>query len=182
LSEQARDDAALLAAARDGDLDAFETLVRAYTGVVYAHAVRFFGDQTAAEDVAQEVWIKVYRSLSTFDERARFSTWLYRVTRNTCLDAVRAGKRRPVPTDFADTISAPGDLADDVTLTAAVESAMRTLMPEDREAFSAVALFGLSYAEAAEQLGVPAGTVKSRVFRARRTLAHMLGLGADGGA
>src|SRR5664279_2691492 len=158
------DDAALLAAARDGDLDAFEALVRAHTGTVYAHALRFFGDPSAAEGVAQEVWIKVYRSLATFDERARFSTWLYRITRNTCLDAVRAGKHRPVPSELVDTTPAPGDLAADVAMTTAVESAMRTLMPEDREAFSAVALFGLSYVEAASQLGVPAGTVKSRVF------------------
>ena len=176
------DDAALLAAARDGDLGAFEALVRAHTGEVYAHALRFFGDTTAAEDVAQEVWIKVFRSLATFDERARFTTWLYRVTRNTCLDAVRTGRRRPVPTDLADTTPAPGDLADEVTLTTSVETAMRTLLPEDREAFSAVALFGLSYAEAAVQLGVPAGTVKSRVFRARRGLAHSLGMSAGGGA
>jgi RNA polymerase sigma-70 factor (ECF subfamily) len=175
------DDAALLAAARDGDLDAFEALVRAHTGEVYAHALRFFGDTTVAEDVAQEVWIKVFRSLATFDERARFTTWLYRVTRNTCLDTVRAGKHRPVPTELADVTAAPGDLADDVVLTTAVEGAMKTLVPEDREAFSAVALFGLSYAEAASQLGVPAGTVKSRVFRARRSLAHALGMTAGGG-
>jgi RNA polymerase sigma-70 factor (ECF subfamily) len=176
------DDAALLAAARDGDLDAFEALVRKYSATVYAHALRFFGDPQAAEDVAQEVWIKVYRSLATFDDRARFTTWLYRVTRNTCLDAVRAGKHRPIPTELADTAPAPGDLADEVVLTTAVESAMRTLMPEDREALSAVALFGLSYSEAASQLRVPAGTVKSRVFRARRALAHALGLSTGRGA
>jgi RNA polymerase sigma-70 factor (ECF subfamily) len=176
------DDAALLAAAKDGDLDAFEGLVRAHTGAVYAHALRFFGDTASAEDVTQEVWIKVYRSLATFDDRARFTTWLYRVTRNTCLDAVRAGKHRPIPTEIADVIAAPGDLADNVSLTVAVEGAMKTLMPEDREAFSAVALFGLSYAEAATQLSVPVGTVKSRVFRARRSLALALGMTAGGGA
>jgi len=174
------DDAALLAAAKDGDLDAFEALVRAHSGAVYAHALRFFGDVGAAEDVAQEVWIKVYRSLSTFDERARFSTWLYRITRNACLDAVRAGKRRPVPIEVVDTIPVPGDLADQVALTASVEAAMTALQPEDRDAFSAVALFGLTYIEAGEQLGVPAGTVKSRVFRARRSLAHVLDLTAGG--
>ena len=174
------DDAAMLAAAKGGDLDAFEALVRAHTGAVYAHALRFFGDATAAEDVAQEVWIKVYRSLATFDERARFSTWLFRVTRNTCLDTVRAGKHWPVLVEMVDVFSAPGDLADEVALTASVEAAMTHLQPEDREAFSAVALFGLSYAEAGVQLGVPAGTVKSRVFRARRSLAHALGLTAGG--
>ena len=61
-----------------------------------------------------------------------------------------------------------------------VEAAMTTLQPEDRDAFSAVALFGLTYEEAASQLNVPAGTVKSRVFRARRSLAHVLGMTAGG--
>ena len=174
------DDAELLSAARTGDLEAFEALVRAHTRVVYAHALRFFGDPTAAEDTVQEVWIKVYRSLATFDERARFSTWLYRVTRNTCVDQMRAGSRRPVPVEPLDTIAAPGDLANEVALTASVEHAMRSLAPEDRDAFSAVALFGLSYAETAESLGVPVGTVKSRVFRARRALVHLLDLPRGG--
>lgn len=174
------DDAKLLAAARDGDLDAFEALVRAHTRIVYAHALRFFGDEHTAEDVAQEVWIKVYRSLSTFDERARFTTWLYRITRNTCLDLVRAGKRRPLTVDPLDIAVVPGDLADQVALTATLELAMAALPPEDRDALSAIALFGLTYAEASESLGVPAGTVKSRVFRARRSLANTLGMTAGG--
>lgn len=180
MSDTSLDDSARLAAARGGDLGAFESLVRTHTPAVYAHALRFFGEPTAAEDVVQEVWLKVYRSLDGFDERARFSTWLYRVTRNTCLDTVRAGRHRPIPVDQLDPVAVPGDLADEVALTASVEKAMRALMPEDRDAFSAVALFGLTYAEAADVLGVPAGTVKSRVFRARRSLVHLLDLG--GGA
>ena len=95
MPEHAADDAKLMQTAKSGDLDAFEVLVRTYTDAVYAHALRFFGEPTVAEDVTQEVWLKVYRSLATFDERARFTTWLYRVTRNTCLDTVRAGKHRP---------------------------------------------------------------------------------------
>ncbi len=180
MAERTIDDTALLCAAKDGDLDAFEALVRAHTPAVYAHALRFFGDPSAAEDVVQEVWIKVFRSLATFDERAKFSTWLFRVTRNVCLDIVRAGKRRPVTLDPLDTIAAPGDLADAVSLSVSLERAIASLQTEDRDAFSAVALFGLTYADASEALGVPAGTVKSRVFRARRSLAHSLGLTAGG--
>lgn len=169
------DDGALVAAARQGDLDAFEALVRRHTGVVYAHAYRIFGDRASAEDAVQEVFLKVYRSLDGFDERSKFSTWLFRVTRNTSLDLVRSGKRRPVPVDPLEVTSAvPGDMADEVALSMTVELAMRALPPEDRDALSAIALYGLSYAEAAQVLGVPAGTVKSRVFRARRTLAATL--------
>lgn len=180
MAERPIDDSALLGAAKNGDLDAFEALVRTHTSAVYAHALRFFGDPSAAEDVVQEVWIKVFRSLASFDERAKFSTWLFRVTRNVCLDIVRAGKRRPVTLDPLDTIAAPGDLADAVTLSVSLERAIASLQTEDRDAFSAVALFGLTYSDASEALGVPAGTVKSRVFRARRSLAHSLGLTAGG--
>lgn len=174
------DDTALTRAARGGDIDAFEALVRRHTQAVYAHALRFFGDSQAADDVTQEVWIKVYRSMDSFDERARFTTWLYRVTRNACLDAVRQGRRRPVPVESLDPAPAPGDLADAVALSASVERALLQLAPEDRDALSAVSVFSLSYAEAAEGLGVPIGTVKSRVFRARRTLSVLLGMTTGG--
>ena len=174
------DDTALTLAAQSGDLDAFETLVRAHTPAVYAHALRFFGDTSAAEDVVQEVWIKVYRALPTFDGRARFSTWLYRVTRNACLDQVRHGKRVPVPADPVDGPPAPGDLGDAVALSASLEHALAQLTQEDRDALSAVSVFGLSYSEAAEIFSVPVGTVKSRVFRARRSLAALLGMPAGG--
>lgn len=180
MDNRTADDATVIEAARAGDLDAFETLVRRHTPAVYAHALRFFGDPQAAEDTVQEVFIKVYRSLVSFDSRSRFSTWLYQVTRNACLDQVRAGRRRPVPVDpFDMAVTDPVDMADSVALSTSVERALLTLQPDDRDAFSAVALFGLTYADAGEALGVPAGTVKSRVFRARRALALSLNI-ADG--
>ncbi len=182
MDNRAAEDATLIEAARAGDLDAFETLVRRYTPIVYSHALRFFGETTAAEDVTQEVFIKVFRSLKDFDGRSRFTTWLYQVTRNACLDQVRAGRRRPVPLDPLElAASDPIDVADTVTLSVSVERALGALPPDDRDALSAVALFGLSYDEAALSLGVPAGTVKSRVFRARRTIMLSLNL-SDGGA
>ena len=183
MDQARRDDAALVAAARDGDLDSFEALVRAYTPKVYAHAYRFFGDGPSAEDAVQEVFVKVFRSLPDFDGRSSFSTWLYRVTRNVCLDAFRAGKHRPVPVDPLHAVPVgSADPANEATMNVAVEQAMSALPPEDRDALSAVSVFGLSYEEAAGALGVPAGTVKSRVFRARRSLAHALDLKPKGGA
>ncbi len=175
-SDSRQGDAVLVAAARGGDTAAFEQLVRVHAGAVYGHALRFFGDPQAAEDVAQEVFIKVYRSLQGFDGTAAFSTWLYRVTRNVCVDMLRSGRHRPVPTDLVDlTLAAPDDTATSAITRAMLESAVRGLTPEDRDAISAVGLFGMSYAEAGKALGVPEGTVKSRVFRARRTLATALG-------
>lgn len=168
-------DEELVAAAKQGDTAAFEALVRAHSGRVYAHALRFFGDPHAAEDALQEVFVKVFRSIQTFDGAAAFPTWLYRVTRNVCLDMLRSGRRRPVPVDLTDlSLVARDDPAAEAITTAAVEAAMRALPPEDRDALSAVGLFGLTYADAAAVLGVPAGTVKSRVFRARRALVSTL--------
>ena len=175
------DDTALVARAREGDADAFEELVRMHTRAVYGHALRFFGSPDPAEDVVQEVFIKVYRSIGSFDGASAFSTWLYRITRNTCLDMLRAGRHRPQPVDPADvTLAERGDLADEVVLSASVEAAMASLPPEDRDALNAVTLFGLSYAEAAEALAIPVGTVKSRVFRARRVLLSQLDIEGGG--
>lgn len=177
VAAKAMTDPELVRRAKEGDPAAFEQLMRAHADAVYGHALRFFGDPHTAEDVVQEVFVKVYRSIAGFDEKAAFSTWLFRVTRNVCLDMFRAGRKRPVPMDPVDLVggSTP-DPAQVIVDTAAVEEAMRALQPEDREALGAVTLFGLSYPEAAAELGIPVGTVKSRVFRARRTLLAVLGL------
>ncbi|MDY0088187.1 MAG: RNA polymerase sigma factor [Coriobacteriia bacterium] len=165
----------LVNAAKLGDTAAFESLMRAHAHRVYAHGLRFFGDSGAADDVVQEVFVKVYRSIATFDGTAAFTTWLYRITRNVCLDLLRAGKRRPMAVDLLDvSLQASDDPMAEAITAVAFESVMRTLAPEDREALSAVTLFGLTYAQAGEVLGVPAGTVKSRVFRARKTLITAL--------
>lgn len=170
------DESTLVSAAQDGDIDALESLLRTHADAVYGHAMRFFGDSSAADDALQEVFLKVFRSIGSYDGNSAFSTWLFRVTRNTCLDMFRSGRRRPIPVDPVDmaTRSVP-DHAQSVVDTVAVEEAMRALQPEDREAPSAVTLFGLSYEEAAQALEVPTGTVKSRVFRARRTLVGLVG-------
>lgn len=177
-----RSDVQLIEAANGGEMAAFNTLVRKHAGAVYAHAYRFFGDPQAAQDATQEVWVNVYNSLSGFESRSAFTTWLFRVTRNVCLDMRRAGRRVAPPVDPI-TIHgfASSDTAGDAGARVDLEMALRALSPEDRDAFNAVALFGLPYAEAAHVLGVPSGTVKSRVFRARRALVALLGLSAKEG-
>jgi RNA polymerase sigma-70 factor (ECF subfamily) len=109
--------------------------------------------------------------------------WLYRVTRNVCLDTFRRGKRQASPVDPLELPDTPsGEFADATATSIDLERSVAALAPEDRDAFNAVTLFGLSYLDAASVLGVPAGTVKSRVFRARRTIIARLGLDTAGGA
>lgn len=170
MNHDTAEDSELVAAARSGEEAAFATLMRRHMRAVYAHAHRYFGDPATAEDIVQEVFVKAYRALGSFDDRSRFSTWLYSITRNACLDEVRAGRRRPLPVDPLDHQLTGEDLADGAALSAAVEHAMRALTPEDRDALVAVSVYGLTYDEAGQALGVPAGTVKSRVFRARRAI------------
>jgi len=172
----------LVAAAAAGDELAFAEIVHLHADAVYGHALRFFGDRQAAEDATQEVFIKVFRTIARFDGRAAFSTWLFRVTRNVCLDMLRAGRRVPQPVDpiTLEPLSR-ADFSNDVAFADALEKALRVLAPEDRDALGAISFHGLSYQEAADVLGIPVGTVKSRVFRARRTLAGTL-LGWEGGA
>jgi len=168
-------DLELAQAAARGDEAAFSSIIRTHADAVYGHALRFFGDPQTAEDATQEVFIKVFRTIGSYDGRSRLSTWLYRVTHNACLDMARSGRRTPQPVDPV-TIEPPpaADFANDVVFADALEQALATLAPEDREALSAVTLFGLSYQEAADALGAPVGTVKSRVFRARRALGVLL--------
>ncbi len=178
-----RDDPELVRAASDGPVGAFEELVRAYTDAVYAHAYRFFGDANAAQDATQEVWVNVFRALPDFEGRSTVSTWLFRITRNACVDMLRAGRRVAAPIDPLDVQGAAADdTAGDAASRVDLQIAMRALSPEDRDAFNAVALFGLAYAEAGSVFGVPAGTVKSRVFRARRALIALLCLDTCGEA
>jgi RNA polymerase sigma-70 factor (ECF subfamily) len=182
MKQTQRDDPELVRAANDGDMGAFEELVRHHTDAVYAHAYRFFGDVHAAQDATQEVWVNVFRALPEFEGRSAVSTWLFRITRNVCLDMLRAGRRVAAPVDPIDIRGISADnTSGDATSHVDLQTAMRALSPEDRDAFNAVALFGLPYADAAGALGVPAGTVKSRVFRARRALVALLNLDAQGG-
>jgi len=128
--------------------------VRAHTPAVYAHALRFFGDPSAAEDVVQEVWIKVYRTLDSFDGDPAFRRGStgdpQHVPGSGARGQARAGAHR-----LARAAPTAGDFADEVALSASLENAMSQLAPEDRDALSAVSVFDLSYAEAAATLGFP---------------------------
>jgi RNA polymerase sigma-70 factor (ECF subfamily) len=156
--------------ARAGDPVAFEELVRGHQADVYRLALHLVRDRQTAEDVTQEAFLHAYRSLRWFRGQSRFSTWLYRITRNCAVDAIR---RRERQRRLAERVAGDQPVADP-SLRAALSSALDGLPAELREGFVLIEMFGLSYREAAQVLGVFPGTLKSRMHRTRRLLIDAL--------
>ena len=174
-----RPDAADVVAAAAGDVAAFERLVIAIQGRVWRYLVHLVGDRGLAEDLAQEVLIRVHRKLPTLRDPEGFTSWVLVVARNAAYDAGRAKVRRPL-TLVADPDADLRQTQGDPHLAVEVRDLLERLDPDLREAVVLVGMIGLSYREAAETIGIPEGTVKSRVFRARQTLGEMLGGSDDG--
>ena len=149
---------------------------------VYAICRRLAGNDADAADATQEALMAVVRGLPKFDGRAKFSTWSYRVATNACLDELRRRGRRPTPglpefetEDHAPQASAPG-LADTVADRMELDEALTSLPDEFRAAIVLRDQIGMDYAEIAETLDIPPGTVRSRIARGRSRLAdHLLG-------
>lgn len=161
-------DPKVVRAAAGGDVAAFTDLMATTQGHVWRFVRHLLGDDEAAADVTQETFVRVHRSLGTFRHEARFSTWLLRIARNAATDELR---RRAARQRMEAAVPRPRPAAD-ASLGAEVRAAVASLPPRLREAFVLVEVFGRPYAEAAEVLGVPTGTVKSRVFRARVELVR----------
>lgn len=157
-----------LARARDGDLGAFEDLVRLYQADVYRFACYLTRDKTLAEDVTQEAFLRAFRFLGTFRGDSRFSSWLLRITRNCGMDALRARQR-----SLEDRHPLPA-VASDPTLRAELDHALSSVTDDHREPFLLIEVLGLSYQEAADILQLKVGTVKSRMHRARIALSRAL--------
>ena len=168
---------------QNGDMDAFEKLVTKYEGKVFAIASRMLAFGEDAKDAAQEAFIKAYRSLNGFRGDSKFSTWLYRITNNVCLDYLRKRGRRELPLEFdagageADTykteIPADIDIEAEVEkneFRALVQKAINCLPAQHRIMIVMRDVQYLSYIEIAGLLGLPEGTVKSRINRARSNL------------
>ena len=169
-------DPAVVLAARNGDLRAFEHLVRTYQAPVWRFLRHLLGDAELAEDVTQETFVRVHRRLGSFDGRSRFTTWLFQVARNAGIDALRARSRR----ERLDLPPAPD--APSPELRHELDAALAALDRDLREAILVVEVLGLSYVDGAALLGVPAGTLKSRVHRARERLVGWMSAGeATGG-
>jgi RNA polymerase sigma-70 factor, ECF subfamily len=164
-------DPRVLARARAGDAAAFEELVRTYQADVFRFAWHLTRDRTAAEDVTQDAFLRAYRFLGSYRGDSKFSSWLLRITRNCAMDALRRQKSHL--TRHEGDRPRAGSVADPVAR-AELDHALRSVSVEHREPFLLIEVFGLSYQEAADVLGIRVGTVKSRMHRARLALCRAL--------
>jgi RNA polymerase sigma-70 factor (ECF subfamily) len=178
VTDRADQDAALVERYLRGEVAAFDELMLAHQDRVFGICLRMLRDREAALDAVQETSITVFRKASQFAGRSAFSTWLYRVAVNTCHDAARRGLRRrtePLPEANDPPDATAGDLLASVELRPDLERALDALPSEFRTAVVLSDVEGLALQTVSEILGVPIGTVKSRVFRGRKLLAEHLG-------
>jgi len=166
----------LIKRAKNKDEEAFRMLVEEYQNMVVNLAYSLSGDIHEAEDIAQEVFVKIYNKLGSFREEAKFSTWLYRITVNTVHDFSRR-KRRNIPLDSLPPLKEVNDFRENLHKTEVkeiVESALRQLPIKYREVVVLRDIEGCDYREISRVLGCRIGTVESRLFRARNMLKKML--------
>lgn len=182
-------------AAQAGDREAFDFLVEKYKDIVYAVAYRFAHDPDLALDLAQDSFIRAYRGIKSFKGRSSFSTWLYRVAMNTCIDYTRRKARsvdaQTVPEEVADYAGAepvvargprsPDRQALSGELGEKIQEAIEALPEYHRSVFVLYEIEGMSYKEIAKIVGCSIGTVMSRLHYARKKLQKMLQPYVDGG-
>jgi len=161
-----------------GDVEAFNELMAAHEDRVFAISLRMLRNREMALDATQDTFLTVFRKVDRYKAKAAFSTWLYRVAVNTCYDHLRRQKRKRTDAlpEFHD---APDPSTDDllraVEVRPDIEEALSNLSPEFRAAVVLVDLQGMSLEQASDTLEVPTGTIKSRLFRARKHLSQSLG-------
>jgi RNA polymerase sigma-70 factor, ECF subfamily len=172
LHEGRDDEPAQVAAATDGNSEAQAWIVHRWTAPVYRFAYRMLGNEQDARDAAQESLVKVLRNLHRYDPNRSFSTWVFGITRNTCIDEHRRRKRRGFnePGDVVDPSPSPLQEVSRAERAERLKQALQTLPPLYRDVLVLYHFEHLKYNEIAEALEIPLGTVMNRIFRARRKL------------
>ena len=180
-------DAELVAGALKGSQDAYRELVKRFERPVYSLIVRMVQDPATAEDLAQEVFVKAFRRLGTYDPQWKFSSWLFKIAHNATIDHLRRGVPETVPLEteegekgnlsavLADeTVEDPRAAAERRDLARSLERAISSLRPEYRQAVLMFYAHGASYQDICEVTGLPLGTVKTNLHRARKELAQAM--------
>lgn len=178
----------LLEKAKAGDVAAFEELIESYQKKIFNLAYRILGNYDDAGDMAQEALIRIFRSIASFKEQSSFSTWVYRITTNVCLDEIRKKKNKKVISLDEEIRMEDGEMkrqimSDDIQpdeaaeleeLRTFVSDAINSLPEDQRLVITLRDIQGLSYEEISSVLDCPSGTVKSRINRARQALKNVL--------
>jgi RNA polymerase sigma-70 factor (ECF subfamily) len=183
------EDTALVNAYLDGETRGFDVLVERYQTRLLNFVYRIVGDRERAEDLVQEVFVRVYRHLGRFDRSKKFSTWIYTIASNLAKNELRNRARNPLvlftsmtkgwedeerPLEFEDPLSRPDDLFRKRHVRELVESSVAQLPTHHREVFMLREIEGRSYEEIAEITNCNLGTVKSRLNRARNSFAEII--------
>ena len=175
----------LVQRAQRGDRRAFGELLQRHDAQMRGVAFSVLGSRAAMDDALQDAYLRAHRNLASFRGDAAFGTWLHRIVRNTCIDHARRTSRRveaPLPDDTGAHAAIPQahrPMDDRVTDRLAVRAALARLRPEHREVLVLVDADGVDYEEAAARLGIPVGTLSSRLTRARTHLRTLLANGDD---
>ena len=176
----------IIAKVTAGDVNAYAELVEEYQTRVYNLALKMLGNDADAQDIAQEAFLKAYRALDMFRGESGFSSWMYRLTTNLCIDFLRKEKKNradsitvirndePEEQEIPDLRYNPETVLERQELRGAIKSALMELGPEYRQAVVMRELGGMSYAEIADELEIELGTVKSRIARARQKMRSFL--------
>jgi RNA polymerase sigma-70 factor (ECF subfamily) len=173
----AQPDLGVLRKAQRGDERAFSLIVRAYEVPVFNYVLRLVGDRALAEDLTQEVFIRVFQGLPKFSLRSKFTTWLFQVTKNRVLDELRASERRPralVAIDDAPPLEVVDAPIERVETVQALWAAVDELNTDLKMALLLRDVVGLSYNEIADSLDTTLATVKWRIFKAREEVQMAL--------
>lgn len=176
------DDSTLIQAAQRGDRQALDQLLRNHQGRIHAVCRRIASNDADALDATQEALIAVVKGLPRFDGRSKFSTWVYRIATNACIDELRRRQRQPTPGlpeyEQADpspmAAGAPRDPAETVTARIDIDRGLEQLPQEFRTAVVLRDIAGLNYGEIASVLNIAPGTVRSRIARGRRQLIDVM--------
>ncbi len=191
-------DSELVASALKGSQDAFRELVVRFERPVYSLIVRMVQDPATAEDLAQDAFVKAYRSLRSYDPSRKLSSWLFKIAHNTTIDHLRRNAPETVPLEasadqedgrgglaavLADgSVENPAAAAERRDMARSLERAVSRLRPEYRESVVLFYIEGASYQEICEVTGLPLGTVKTNLHRARKELAQEMSAMGWGGA
>ena len=170
-------DMAIIRRAQHGDERAFALIVQAYEAPIFNYVLRMVGDRTLAEDLTQDVFLRVFRGLRGYSRRARFTTWLFQVAKNRVIDEIRAVERRPrtlVAIEDApqlEVVDAPIEQNEAIEI---LLDEVEKLSPDLKEALLLRDIAGLSYNEISDTLDVTLATVKWRIFKAREEVQQAL--------